>query len=728
MTDSPDAPENFPAPESPVGSFPRRQARTRRFTLGAPRGVTVSPDGRRVVFLRSRGGTDPVTCLWTLDAATGQERLVADPGDLGGGSPDGADLPPEERARRERSREQAGGIVAYATDSDVTTAAFTLGGELHVTDLAAGVTVALDSPGGVVDPRPDPSGLRIAYVSGGALHVHDRHAATTTVLARPDGPGVTHGLADFVAAEEMGRMRGFWWSPDGDALLVSRVDTAPVRRWYIADPENPERTPTEIAYPAAGTPNALVTCEVIALDGARTTVGWGADEYLARVYWDGHGLLVTTAPRDQTALRTWLVDPGTGATRLRHEQTDPAWVDVVPGVPAHTAAGELVTVEARDGAYRLVVDGAPVTPGTLQVHDVVDVDGDVVLFRASTDPVSTGLWTWGPEAGVTAVATAPGMHHGRLVGGTLVVTRADLDTDGSRTTVRWPDGDAELVITSHAESPGFVPRVTLLIRGERELRTALLLPSWHTPGTSLPVLMDPYGGPHSQRVVAQRGAYLTSQWFAEQGFAVVVVDGRGTPGRGPVFERAVHGDLAGPVLDDQVDALHAVAAQHPDLDLSRVGIRGWSFGGYLAALAVLRRPDVFHAAVAGAPVTDWSLYDTHYTERYLGRPDTHPDAYARSSLLDDAPALIRPLLLIHGLADDNVVAAHTLRLSSALLAAGRPHTVLPLSGVTHMTPQEVVAENLLRLQVRFLRDALRPGGAATEAGPPSTVSSRARRR
>jgi dipeptidyl-peptidase-4 len=235
----------------------------------------------------------------------------------------------------------------------------------------------------------------------------------------------------------------------------------------------------------------------------------------------------------------------------------------------------------------------------------------------------------------------------------------------------------------------------------------VLLPTGHEPGTPLPVLMDPYGGPHSQRVLAARATYLTSQWFADQGFAVVVVDGRGTPGRGPEFERAVHGDLAAPVLQDQVDGLHAVAQRYPDLDLTRVGIRGWSFGGYLAALAVLRRPDVFHAAVAGAPVTDWTLYDTHYTERYLGHPDTDPEAYTRSSLIADAPALTRPLLLVHGLADDNVVAAHTLRLSSALLAAGRPHSVLPLSGVTHMTPQEVVAENLLLLQVQFLKEALR---------------------
>jgi dipeptidyl-peptidase-4 len=161
------------------------------------------------------------------------------------------------------------------------------------------------------------------------------------------------------------------------------------------------------------------------------------------------------------------------------------------------------------------------------------------------------------------------------------------------------------------------------------------------------------------------------------------------------------------VLEDQVEALQSAAQQCADLDLSRVAIRGWSFGGYLAALAVLRRPDVFHAAVAGAPPTDWRLYDTCYTERYLGRPDTDPDNYARSSLLADAPKLTRPLLLVHGLADDNVVVAHTLRLSAALLTAGRPHSVLPLSGVTHMSgTQEDVAENLMVVQVDFLRTAL----------------------
>jgi dipeptidyl-peptidase-4 len=263
-------------------------------------------------------------------------------------------------------------------------------------------------------------------------------------------------------------------------------------------------------------------------------------------------------------------------------------------------------------------------------------------------------------------------------------------------------------IASAAQRPLVTLNVRLHHYGDHHLATAVLLPAGRSAGDGgplLPVLMDPYGGPHAQRAVAAHNAHLTSQWFADQGFAVVVADGRGTPGRGSEWERAVLHDLASAPLDDQIEALRAAAADYP-LDLERVAIRGWSFGGYLAALAVLRRPDVFHAAVAGAPVTEWRLYDTHYTERYLGDPTVDATPYAATSLLPLADELTRPLLLVHGLADDNVVAAHTLQLSNALLAAGKPHEVLPLVGVTHMTPQEVVAENLLLHQLDFLRRSL----------------------
>ncbi|TQL95721.1 dipeptidyl-peptidase-4 [Actinoallomurus bryophytorum] len=691
-------------------SFPRQSARTRRFTLGAPRGFLVSSDGSRVVFLRSRHGTDPVTCLWTVevgDEGIGEERLVVDPRALD--LPGEEDLPDEERARRERAREQAGGVTAFATDAAPTMAAFALSGRLFVTDLDKDVR-ALDAATPVFGPRPDPTGRRVAYVSGRALRVIEVASGADRALAEPEDEQISYGLAEFVAAEEMQRMRGFWWAPDGEAVLAARVDESPVQRWHIADPANPGRTPVEVAYPAAGTPNADVSLVVLRLDGGRQPVEWDREAYpyLVDASWDGTGVLLVVQTRDQKVMRILSADPATGRTTLVREDTDPVWLDIVPGVPARTASGGLVWVSEDDTARRLLVDGEPVTPGGLQVRSVLGVDGDTVLFTASDEPTEIHVWAY-DGSGLTRLSAGSGIFGGRRKGGTTVITGGLLDRFGVQTTVMRA-GRSLGEIASHAETPGIEVNVNLIRAGEREIRTAVLLPSGYTGDEPLPVLMDPYGGPHAQRVLATRRAFAESQWLADQGFAVVVADGRGTPARGPAWERAIHRDVVGPVLEDQVAALHA-AAEHFPLDLSRVAIRGWSFGGYLAALAVLHRPDVFHAAVAGAPVTDWTLYDTHYTERYLGNPAEDPEPYDRASLIravtdSEGVRTMRPLLVIHGLADDNVVVAHTLRFSSALLAAGLPHSVLPLSGVTHMTPQEVVAENLMLLQVDFLKNAL----------------------
>ena len=698
-------------------SFPRLRARTRRFTLGLPRSFQISPGGDRVAFLRSRGGGDPVNCLWVLDVATGAERLVADPAALGGAA---AGPTGQEKARRERVREQAVGIVAYACDSALTLAAFVLAGQVFVADLSTGQAPrAIAARPGAFDPRPDPAGRRVAYACDGAVRVVTLDTDADSLLIGPEGTaGVTYGLAEFVAAEEMGRTRGFWWAPDGTALLVARVDETPVPRWYIADPANPGRAPATVAYPAAGTANAEVSLLLAGLDGGTVPVDTGRGEfpYLVAVTWDDAGALIVAQSRDQCRMRLLSADPRRGAAAVLREDTDEHWVDIVPGVPGWTGDGKIAWTADCGGAKRLLVaapaklaDAAPVTPPGLQVRAVADTDGDAVLFTASgADPADVGLWLY-RQGELVRITPEHGVHSGRRAGGTTVVVSRSLAERGVAVTVRTdgrPGGQAP--IASHAAlPPPPVPRPDLFTAGGREIRTALLLPSWHEPGSGkLPVLLDPYGGPHTQRVVAAQGAFVDPQWFAEQGFAVVVADGRGTPGRGPGWDRAVAGDLAGPVLEDQVAALAAAADRCADLDTGRVAIRGWSFGGYLAALAVLRRPDTFHAAVAGAPVTDWRLYDTHYTERYLGDPGESGIAYDNCSLLGDAPKLRRPLLLIHGLADDNVVAAHTLRFSAALFAAGRPHSVLPLPGVTHMTPQEEVAENVLILQVDFLRNAL----------------------
>ncbi|GAA4783706.1 S9 family peptidase [Streptomyces ziwulingensis] len=697
-------------------SFPRRHARTQRFTLGAPRSFTVAPDGSRVAFLRSASGTDRAGALWVLDTADGQERLVADPRALLGGVEER--LSPAERARRERSREGGAGIVGQATDAAVELASFALSGRLFTAGPRAGTARELPVPGPVIDPRPAPDGRHIAYVSGGALRVVGAGGEGDRALAEPESEGVSYGLAEFIAAEEMGRTRGFWWAPESDRLLVARVDDTPVQRWWISDPAHPERDPQHVRYPAAGTPNAEVRLSVIGLDGTRTEVGWDRTRYpyLARVHWSAAGApLLLVQSRDQRAQVCLAVDPATGGTRMVHADEDRTWLELFPGVPCWSPSGQLVRIADEGGARVLAVGDRLLTGPRLHVRAVLDVSAHDVLISASAgeeaaEPEIGEVHVYRVnELGVERVSREPGVHSAVRAGGVTVLVSATPDRPGTRAQV-LRDGQPVGTIASYAEDPGLSPRVTLTQGGARRVPCALLMPKDYDGGSLLPVLLDPYGGPHGQRVVAAHHAYLTSQWFADQGFAVLIADGRGTPGRSPAWEKAVKDDIAAVVLQDQVDALHALADRFP-LDLGRVAIRGWSFGGYLAALAALRRPDVFHAAVVGAPVTDLRLYDTHYQERYLGHPGERPEVYRRNSLIDDAGLVDaaephRPMMVIHGLADDNVVVAHSLRLSSALLAAGRPHEVLPLSGVTHMTPQESVAENLLRLQVDFLKRSL----------------------
>jgi dipeptidyl-peptidase-4 len=686
----------------PADSFPRQQARTRHFTLGRPRTFTVAEDGSRVAFLRSRASDDPVGCLWVFDVGSTSERLVFDP--AGSGE---EHLSAEERDRRERRRESLTGVTDYAVDRAGSIAAFAMDGGLHVADLVHGgarrVDIDVEDP---FDPRPDPSGQRVAYVAAGALRVVGVDGSNDRELVSDPDPDVHWGLAEFVAAEEMERLRGFWWSPDGTRLAVARVDERPVRLWHIAAPVDPDVPSRDVRYPGAGTDNAIVTLAIVDLDGARVDVAWDRDAfpYLVNVVWNVHGpLTMLVESRDQRTMQILQVDPDTGAAGLVREDHDDRWLDITVGAPAWLPDGRLVrTVDAED-TKRLTFDDEPVTPVGLQVAQVLDV-GDGVVFRANEDPTETHVWSVDAAGTLTRLSDEPGVHTAAVGSNVAVLTSVTLtDMPTSRVLV---DGEHVGTIASTTETPVQRATPTFLVGGARDLRMALFTPGGTEPDGSLPVLLDPYGGPHFALVQKVLPLQLESQWFADQGFAVLVIDGRGTPGRGPGWDREVYRNLADPVLEDQIDGLHAAAERFPFLDLGRVAIRGWSFGGFLAAMAVLRRPDVFHAAVSGAPVTDGELYDTHYTERYLGMPDTDVEAYARYRLLDDAPNLTRPLLLIHGLADDNVYVANTLRLSKALLEAGRLHSVIPLSGITHAPSQPEVAENLLLLQVRFLRQAL----------------------
>ena len=459
-----------------------------------------------------------------------------------------------------------------------------------------------------------------------------------------------------------------------------------------------------------------------------------------------------------------------GATRVLEEHANEQWIDLVHGTPAYTPDDRLVCSlnDMATDTNRLTVDGRPFTPAGWNVRTVLAVtDEDVLAVVQRAPEIATEVpraWagsgaasdaeslfgghdarsfdvvSMGYDGSVAPITTEPGqwtasrgargmvvsgrdmrsararMRHivtRRAVGGVTDAAIAANTSDAANTTdITAAD------ITSTAAEPGFTPNVTFTRLGEHRLYTAIIAPSPSSPyahADKLPVLMKPYGGPGFQQVVASQSFYWEGQWWADQGFLVVTADGRGTTGRGPAWDRAIFENMKGVTLADQIEAVNALPeavsrlnadGRRPGVpmpDLDKVCMIGWSYGGFLSALAVLDAPNVFKAACAGAPPTDWTLYDTHYTERYLG---LDPDVYYRNGIVQDAPKLERPLMLIHGFADDNVTIAHSLRLSQALMAAGRPHTFLPLTGITHMTNDETVAENLLTLQRDFLRDAL----------------------
>ena len=691
-------------------TFPRQFARTQRLTVGEPRNIVVSPDGARIVFCRSLGGSDSVNSLYVLDVATSTETCIADMHAQHSSTADPKLDTSAEQARRERAREGASGIVGFSCDDQVFTAAYCVAGKLFVTNLVTAVTRKIETSDAIFDPRLSPNGKLVAYVRDGKLCICDLTGTEIIVAAEAEpNNDITWGQAEFVAGEEMGRQRGYWWSPDSTAIAACRVDNSPVAMTWIGDPANPMTQPRPHRYPFAGTSNADVSLHLFSVDHADNSSRVDVQrqqsqlEYLTNVQWTRNGLIIALQNREQTKLEVCAVHTSTGALSTIRTETDEHWIDLVAGSPALLADGRLAMCCERNGVRALTIDDHVVTSSEIQVRNIIATTPTAIYFGANpiADPTVLHVMQCNlTDLTVSWLTTDAGVHTAAVGGDTVVIRSATLSEVRTATRV-----NGKHQIANNAETCLLTPNVTMHRIGANKIATAIVLPNNHD-SSPLPILFDPYGGPHAQRVLCASSAYFASQWFANQGFCVVIADGRGTPGRGTQWERDVHHDLATKILDDQIEVLRELPTLVPCADTTRVGIRGWSFGGYLAALAVLRAPDMFHAAVAGAPVTKWDLYDTHYTERYMGNPQTHAADYEATSLVAHAHLLERPLLLIHGLADDNVLAAHTLQFSTALLHHGKVHELLALSGVTHMTPQEVVAENLLLHQLEFLQRAL----------------------
>jgi len=684
-------------------------AATFNWRLGKPTPLAITRDG--AVLFRRTPPRDFASDLYEL-SPDGAVRTLASAAELLGTGDE--QLSDAEKARRERTRTATRGIVETDVSEDGKTAMVPLGAKLYLIDRATGRRSVIDPGGAAYDPRLSPDGSTVAFVRDGDLWIVSAGGAPKQLTRHPEG--FEYGVADFAAQEEFARTRGFWWSPDGKQLVLQRSDLRKIETLYVADARHNDRPPVPFRYPRAGTPNAIVDLGVIDLHapGEPRWLTWdhARYEYLVAVRWKPNApLTVLVIDRDQLDLAVLTFDPRSLAATTVLTEHDDAWLNTHAPHWLDDGSGFLWMTEAQ-GQWVLELhapDGKLVrtlTTPELGLRELSGVDDRGAIIEAGTDPTRQDVWRV-PFDGAAptrlsdgdGVASALAARYGSVVIHTL------LHAGGERTVAITPGGKHEL--PSVAERPSLVPTTTLetVELAGRTHHVAITRPRGFDPARRYPVLLKVYAGPHVVQVHDALDNYVMDQWYADAGFIVVRADGRGTPNRGRAWERAILKDLITVPLADQVAALQAVGARHHELDLARVGVFGWSFGGYFSALAVLLRPDVFKAAVAGAPVTDWSLYDTAYTERYMKTPQENREGYKSTSALTHAAKLARPLLVIHGITDDNVHFAHTLALIEALYVAGKRAEVITLSS-THMVPDPKLNLAREQVQVDFFRQHL----------------------
>ncbi len=701
---------------------------TRNYRLGLPNQTRATPDGRTVIYLQS-GPRSDVRELFALDVASGQTRLLASAASLGGSA--GGTLSAAEAAERERRRLTAKGIGSYLLSSDGNTAIVPVSGKLYAVNVGTGRAKALAGKG-QDDPQLSPDGRLLASVVQGELAVQALASGEPQALTHGATALVTHGMAEFVAEEEMDRFEGFWWSPDSAQLAFEDADASGVEPFTLLDVAHPEAQPTPTPYPRPGKANVKVRLAVVSAGGGTARyVHWddAAFPYLARVHWPMEGttqsprngpLLLEVLSRDQKRLQLLRADTETGATTLLLEEKDAAWVNLTDdfrwlpdgsGFLWTTERSGYCQLELHDpsGALRQVLTSPELGLRTVVTLEVQGGKATGVIVEASNDPTEQGLFRLDlGDHQLRTLASGPRVYSAGASGeGHWLIVREDQIDAGPETTLRKSsDGARVALIPSKAESPPALNvRLETVSTAVGTLHAAVILPRRGTSGP-LPVIDWVYGGPHAVTVQRSAQAFELGQWLADQGFAVVKIDNRGTPNRGREFERVIAGSFAEVPLHDQILGLEALGAKDPKLDLSRVGSIGASFGGFLAALSVLRQPDHFEAAVAIAPVVDWLDYDTTYTERYLGMPNENAEGYRQSSLLTNAGNLRRPLLLIHGTADDNVHFSGTLQLTHALMLAGIPPTLLAVPGATHLFAEQATQRLVWASAAAFLIEHL----------------------
>lgn len=672
-----------------------RQANTHGFRLGHPSAPVFVGTGSatRLLFLRAKGESNATQGLYELDPKTGTETELVKPEAL---TPE-TELSAEEKARRERQRIAAKGFVAFSVSPDGGRVLLPFAGKLFVFDRAAAEVTLVAGSEGALDPQFSPDGQVIGFVKDHDVWLADSKTGKTHPLTQGGTEEKPHGVAEFAAQEEFSRSRGFFFSADGKTIAVQYTDQSKVERLSLADPARPERTPERPYYPRAGTHNAVVAYHLVdAKTGAAREVKWDHEKYpyVGVARWDAHGPFVLyVLDRPQREGRLLAVSPA-GDTKELVAEHDSAWLNLDPSLPRFLADGSFLWSSERSGHWELELrgaDGAPKRTLLGQAHgyrSVIGLDDASVVCNGGAEASEGAVWEV-PLAG--GEPRALGNTKGHLIearaAGAGYAMLADHSLDAwPHYSVQANDGKRVQVATTYG-TPAALPKVRPMRLGAAQVRAFVVTPRTAEAGEKLPVIDAAYGGPHVNLAVTSSLSFSRAQWMADAVHAMVVVlDAPGTPHRGRDYERPLYGKLGEVPLAGHKAALSALGAAVPEADLSRVGIYGWSFGGYLSALAALREPGFFKAAMAGAPPADWRDYDTAYTERYLGHPGPDATFYDDASLLNWASkkGASSPLLLVHGTADDNVYFLNSLKLADAMTRASKPYEFMPLANVTHM--------------------------------------------
>ena len=709
-----------------------------------PQSLAFSPDGTRVSFLRAKEEDRMVLDLWAMDVADGRTYRLVDARAL---APEERELSEAEIQFRERARISQTGVISYQWDESGTAVLVPLDGDVfHVNTVTGEAERLMQTPEFETDFRVSPDGGSVSFIRDQNLWVHDLETGEARALTTEGAGPVSWGVAEFVAQEEMSRYTGYWWSPDGAKIAAARIDETPVQIVPRFGISADGVTVTEQRYPRAGTPNALVELWVIDVaTGARTQIDLGeeTDIYLARVSWnhDGDRILVQRQNRAQTQLDLLAADPATGATALVLSEAAPTWINLTDDLRSLEDGGLLWTSE-RTGfrhIYHVSPDGAvsPVTAGDWVVDSIAGVNADrtLVYFNGWTEtPLERHLYAAPLDGGVTTepqqITSGAGVWGVSLGKGAqgFIGSYSDPNTpphtalyDMTGARVAWIEENA--LDADHPYTPYMDSHLTpefgtiKAADGQTDLHWSMLRPEGCTAQTPCPAIVQVYGGPHVQTV--RRGwVGAMDQVFADRGYVLFKLDNRGSWNRGHAFEAAMHDRMGGVEVEDQLAGL-AFLERQDFVDADRVGLWGWSYGGYMTLMTTLRAPDAFDAAVAGAPVTHWSLYDTHYTERYMDTPQANPEGYEDGSAFAHVANYATPTLIIHGMADDNVTFDHSTRLFAALQEQNADFEMMTYPGQRHGVRPPALQTHLWTHIFRFFDQRLadgEPAGSAADEG------------